>query len=106
MAGHVTTREMSKGKRKSLPGAYQIVQQKLRTGTLSEDDRNTLHQLARLDLIDLIENELGLQLKGSHKNSVAAMVEYLLGPEGGQVPGRYEQQHTGQYRDVSRRYHI
>lgn len=79
---------MSKGKRKSVPGVYSIIQQKLRAGTLSAEDRNTLHQLARLDLIELIENELGIQLKGSQKNSVAAMVDFLLGPEGGDNSGR------------------
>ena len=71
-----------------MPGVYPIVQQKLRSGTLSEADRSTLHQLARLDLIELIENELGVQLKGSQKNSVAAMVDFLLGPEGGNAAER------------------
>jgi hypothetical protein len=72
---------MSKGKRKSFPGALLIVRQKLRLGTLTKDDRQTLHQVSRLDLIALIEGELGVCLTGSQKNSVAAMVTWLLGPE-------------------------
>lgn len=72
---------MSKGKRKSFPGALIIVRQKLRLGTLTNEDRQTLHQVSRLDLIALIEGELGVWLTGSQKNSVAAMVTWLLGPE-------------------------
>jgi hypothetical protein len=72
---------MSKGKRKSSPSALLIVRQKLRLGTLSNEDRQTLHQVSRLDLIALIEGELGVCLTGSQKNSVAAMVTWLLGPD-------------------------
>lgn len=80
---------MSKGKRKSQPGAVSIVKQKLRDRTLSNEDRPILQQCSRLDLIALIESETGAVLSGSQKNSVAAMINWLLGPdEGAGTPGR------------------
>ncbi len=70
---------MSKGIRKSVPAALALVRRKLRAGTLGEADRATLHLISRLDLIDLIEAELSVTLSGGQKNSVAAMVVWLLG---------------------------
>lgn len=73
---------MSKGKRKSAPGATQLVRQRLREGSLDEEDRDwLLRDLARLDLIAAIEEELGVQLRVGQKNSVKAMVDYLLGAD-------------------------
>ncbi|KAF8071088.1 tagC [Scenedesmus sp. PABB004] len=74
---------MSKGKRKSSPAALLVIRQKLRDGTLCAEDRATIALIARLDLIALIQGELGVELTGSQRNSVAAMTTWLLGPEEG-----------------------
>jgi len=72
---------MSKGKRHSLPGSVAIVREKIRNGWLTPQDRAVLMQVSRVDLIALIEQEMGVALKSSQKNSVRAMVDWLIGPD-------------------------
>eukprot|EP00775_Hariotina_reticulata_P005215 gene5215-5453_t len=72
---------MSKGKRRSLPGSVAIVREKMRNGCLTPQDREVLMQVSRVDLIALIEQEMGVALKSSQKNSVRAMVDWLIGPD-------------------------
>lgn len=76
---------MSKGKRKSDPEAMRTVQARIRGRAEPGDvpfgphDRDLLLRLCRVDLIHLIEVQLGLgPLKVSHKNSVGTMVDWLL----------------------------
>jgi hypothetical protein len=78
---------MSKGRRKSDPRALRIaglrVQQWKADTNLqycfTAEDRPVLQQICRLDLISIIEEDLGLgPLKSSQKNSVACMINFLL----------------------------
>ncbi len=74
---------MSKGKRKSNPEALKIVRQRLNEQSqhpqFGEEDRALLLQLCRLDLIQILEDDLCMgPLKASQKNSVACMVDFLL----------------------------
>jgi hypothetical protein len=78
---------MSKGRRKSDPASLQTarlrVQQWKADTTLqycfTTEDRPVLQQICRLDLISIIEEDLGLgPLKSSQKNSVACMISFLL----------------------------
>lgn len=74
---------MSKGKRKSNPEALKLVRQRLQCDQrvdppFREEDRDLLMQLCRLDLIQILEEDLGMPLKASNKNSVACMVDFLL----------------------------
>jgi hypothetical protein len=72
---------MSKGKRKSNPEALKLVRQRLngQQAQFTEEDRGLLLQLCRLDLIQILEEDLCMgPLKASQKNSVACMVDFLL----------------------------
>lgn len=72
---------MSKGKRKSNPEALKLVKQRLNgpNPQFVEGDRAVLLQLCRLDMIQLLEEDLGMgPLKASQKNSVACLVDVLL----------------------------
>lgn len=72
---------MSKGKRKSDPEALRIVRQRLRCrqAGFTEQDRELLMKLCRVDLIHILEVDLTLgPLKASQKNSVASMINFLL----------------------------
>lgn len=59
---------------------YQRLRQSPRgSSTFTEEDRAWLAKLCRLDLIQLIEVDLGLgPLKTSQKNSVHSMLDWLL----------------------------
>jgi hypothetical protein len=72
---------MSKGKRKSDPEALGVVLQRLRCrqARFTEQDRELLTKLCRVDLIHILEVDLNLgPLKASQKNSVASMINFLL----------------------------
>lgn len=72
---------MAKGKRKSDQAALQYVTDKLQRGLeLSEEDRGTLRNIARLDLIAVVEQYFpALHLSTCAKNSVESIIRHLLG---------------------------